>query len=98
MIYTKFMSYYCFKCSASVDIASASNVARRDECSKCSADLHACMNCKFYDQSAYNECREPQAERVVDKDRANFCDYFTFQADRKPSGSSENDVSYKSIR
>ncbi len=34
------------------------------------------MNCAFYDPSAYNACREPQAERVLDKDRANRCDYF----------------------
>jgi hypothetical protein len=26
----------------------------------------------------YNECREPSAERVVDKEKANFCDYFEF--------------------
>jgi hypothetical protein len=26
----------------------------------------------------YNECHEPQAERVVDKDRSNFCEYFAF--------------------
>jgi hypothetical protein len=26
----------------------------------------------------YNQCRESQAERVLDKDRSNFCDYFSF--------------------
>ena len=90
-LYTSAMSYYCHKCSAEVDIANASSVGRREECSKCSSDLHACLNCKFYDQSAYNECREPQAERVVDKDRANFCDYFTYAQDRQAGGSSEAD-------
>lgn len=34
------------------------------------------MNCAFYDAGAYNACREPQAERVLDKERANRCDYF----------------------
>ena len=91
------MTYYCFKCGTKAEITSASNVARRDECSQCSTDLHACMNCKFYDQSAYNECREPQAERVVDKDRSNFCDYFTFAADRKASGSSEKESVTKAL-
>jgi hypothetical protein len=28
---------------------------------------------------SYNECREPQAERVIEKDRSNFCDFFTFR-------------------
>jgi hypothetical protein len=27
----------------------------------------------------YNECRESQAERVIEKDRSNFCDYFVFR-------------------
>jgi hypothetical protein len=25
----------------------------------------------------HNECREPQAERQVDKERGNFCDWFS---------------------
>jgi hypothetical protein len=29
-----------------------------------------------HDRSAYNECREPQAERVLDKERSNMCDFF----------------------
>lgn len=33
--------------------------------------------CTHYDAKAYNACREPAADRVVDKERANFCDFFT---------------------
>lgn len=51
-------------------------VGRSDTCSHCGRDLHCCLQCKFYDPGSYNECREVQAERVVDKERANFCDYF----------------------
>lgn len=51
-------------------------VGRRDECSQCSADLHCCKNCRFYDASSYNECRESSADVVREKERANFCDYF----------------------
>jgi hypothetical protein len=29
---------------------------------------------------SYNDCREPQAARVVEKRRSNFCDYFTFKS------------------
>ena len=32
--------------------------------------------CEFYDKNSYNECRESSAERVVDKEKANYCDYF----------------------
>ena len=32
--------------------------------------------CKFYDESAYNSCKENQAERIVEKEKANYCDYY----------------------
>ena len=65
---------------------------RRDDCSKCHADVHVCRNCKFYDRAAYNECREPSADRVVEKDRANFCDFYQ---PGNPDGPSEDDAQAK---
>lgn len=53
-------------------------VGRREACPHCGADLHCCLNCGFYAPEAYNACREPQAERVLVKDRSNFCDFFIF--------------------
>ena len=53
---------------------------RRDECPACSADLHVCRLCEFYDTSVAKSCREPVAEEVTDKERANFCDYFRGQS------------------
>jgi hypothetical protein len=32
--------------------------------------------CQFFDKTAYNECREPMANRILEKEKANFCDYF----------------------
>lgn len=64
----------CFQCSNKIQINGLPG--RRDECDTCRADLHACRNCKHYDPKSYNECREPQAERVQEKHRANFCDFF----------------------
>jgi hypothetical protein len=32
--------------------------------------------CEFYDPRVAKSCREPVAEEVQDKERANFCDYF----------------------
>lgn len=49
---------------------------RGDVCPNCRRDLKCCKQCKFYDLSSYNECREILAERIVDKERSNFCDYF----------------------
>jgi hypothetical protein len=54
-------------------------VGRQAQCPFCSAWLHCCLNCLFYERGAYNDCREEQAERVLDKSRANFCDFFRYQ-------------------
>lgn len=52
---------------------------RTETCPACGADLRCCLNCTFYDEAAYNNCREGQAERVLQKDRANFCEFFRFR-------------------
>jgi len=51
-------------------------VGRQETCPHCGWDLHVCYNCQHYDPQAYNECRESQADRVLEKAKANFCDYF----------------------
>lgn len=33
--------------------------------------------CEFFDPGVRRGCREPVAEEVSDRDRANFCGYFT---------------------
>jgi hypothetical protein len=50
--------------------------SRRDTCPSCGADLHSCVQCDFYAPGHYNDCREPQADRVLDREKANFCDFF----------------------
>jgi hypothetical protein len=67
----------CSACHAEVALASGERVGFRDACPQCRADLHCCRNCEFHDPSAYNECRESNAERVSDRARANRCDYFS---------------------
>ena len=54
-------------------------VGRQETCPSCLADLHCCRNCSFFVRGSYNECREPQAERVIEKGRSNFCEYFSFR-------------------
>jgi len=58
------------------DLGRLERVGRRDDCPCCHADLRACRHCRFHAPSLADGCREPQAERVADKTRANFCDYF----------------------
>ncbi|MGH9475274.1 MAG: hypothetical protein ACRD1C_02955 [Terriglobales bacterium] len=54
----------------------AQKVNTRDEC-ECGADLRVCRNCRHFDPTSHNECREVMAEWVRTKDRANYCDYFS---------------------
>lgn len=67
----------CFSCGTQLDMGD--KPGRADTCPVCDADLHCCCNCEFYDSGSYNDCRETQAERVLEKDRSNFCDYFAFR-------------------
>ena len=64
-------------------------VGRREACPFCMSDLRCCLNCQFYDPGAYNQCRDSQAERVLDKDRSNFCDWFSFRESIAGGGMSE---------
>ena len=72
------MELICFKCQKANNVDA--KVGYREECLHCRQDLHVCKNCQFYDPKAYNECREPSAEVVRDKEKFNFCDFF------QPSG------------
>ena len=74
----------CHACTG--EIRGDGMVGRRETCPHCGADLRVCLNCSFYSPGAYNDCREPQAERVVDKRRSNFCDFFVFADDAERRG------------
>jgi hypothetical protein len=72
----------CFHCSRQIELIE--RVAFRAVCPGCGCALHVCLNCNFYDPVFNNQCREPQAERVVDKDRGNFCEYFSLRQTSEP--------------
>jgi hypothetical protein len=65
----------CWKCGASLAALSLP-LQRLDECKACHAELHVCKLCEWYSTAVAKHCREPIAEEVKDKERANFCDYF----------------------
>ena len=65
----------CYRCGE--NLASLSlPLSRRDLCPACSTELHVCRMCGHYDPQAVDQCREDDAERVRDKETANFCDWF----------------------
>ncbi len=53
-------------------------LSRKATCPNCGGDLHICLNCRFYSETAHNKCLEPKSEFQRSRDRANFCDYFVF--------------------
>ena len=64
----------CWKCGASLQEIPLP-FSRYAKCKSCQADLHVCRMCEFYDRTVSKMCREPIAEEVKDKQRANFCGY-----------------------
>jgi hypothetical protein len=66
---------FCWKCGADLK-AVPQPFGRRAACPACAAELHACRMCRHYDTAKAKHCREPVAEPVPDKTRANFCDWF----------------------
>lgn len=63
----------CWHCGRKL---AAIDYAREGECPACRRQTHVCRNCKFFRPGLANACREPVAEAVTDKQRANFCGYF----------------------
>jgi ribosome-binding protein aMBF1 (putative translation factor) len=70
----------CWKCGAELkDVPMP--LARRAECPACQAELHVCRMCRHYDTTKAKHCREPMADEVKDKTRANFCEWLQVRAD-----------------
>ena len=67
----------CHSCLKILEIKTP--MGRQELCAFCGTDIQCCLNCAFYASGAYNDCREPQAERVIEKSRSNFCDFFVFR-------------------
>lgn len=71
------MSINCYNCNTELSLTAGQSTPRTEECPKCYANIHSCRMCSFYDTTAYNECREPTADRILEKEKPNFCDFFT---------------------
>jgi len=63
----------CWSCSEELEQA---DFTRAAVCPSCGRDTRVCKACVFYDPKYNNECRENQADRIVEKEKSNFCDYF----------------------
>jgi hypothetical protein len=85
----------CHKCG---NIIEMEKVSRRDECPSCGSDLRVCLNCSLYDVTRANQCFESQVEKVKEKDRSNYCDFFQFREEgQKISGKEEAEKLWKGL-
>ncbi len=63
----------CWSCGAAL---AALDYGRETRCPGCGRATRCCRNCRWFDISASEQCREPMAEPVKEKQQANFCDWF----------------------
>jgi hypothetical protein len=63
----------CWQCGTALDKV---DYGRETECRGCGKPTRCCRNCEFFAPGRPNECIEPIAERVLDKARPNFCEFF----------------------
>lgn len=63
----------------------AADYGREASCPGCGKSTRVCRNCRHYAPGRPNDCVEPIAERVLEKDRANFCEFF--EASDNPAAS-----------
>lgn len=70
------MARQCQFCGAEVTLSDP--IPRDSSCESCQRDYRCCRQCRHYDTSRNNSCRETEAELVEDKQRRNFCEFFDF--------------------
>jgi hypothetical protein len=52
-------------------------LGRSLRCAACGRDLRVCRHCRFYCPGSRGDCSESSAEPPPDKERGNFCDWFS---------------------
>lgn len=65
----------CWKCGVSLKEV-PHPITRHSNCLACYAELHCCRMCKSYDTRYIGKCNDERADSVVNKESANFCEYF----------------------
>ena len=65
----------CWNCGASLDDLPRP-ITRHNNCPECFNDLHCCRLCVHFRPEQTISCVEDRADPPVNKENANFCDYF----------------------
>ena len=73
-------------------------VYRSSSCPSCGKDLKICLNCRFYSPGSHGDCSETIDELVKDKDRANFCTFFSGQKPASGAAAPSSDAKQQAKR
>jgi len=66
----------CWHCGAAVKPGQRP-ISRLEQCTACTADLYVCRLCRHYNPRLSGHCSHDHAEPPRDRERANFCQFFT---------------------
>ncbi len=66
----------CARCGNQMAASSVGPADVLARCPRCGTDLHACIQCAFFDTASRFECSEAIPARVTPKDARNECTFF----------------------
>ncbi|MEZ5551045.1 MAG: hypothetical protein R3E82_09175 [Pseudomonadales bacterium] len=69
------MKLKCWNCGHDLDDVPRP-ISRHEHCRKCFEALHACRQCRHFRHDLNSRCFEDRADPPMNKENANFCDYF----------------------
>jgi len=68
-------------------------------CAACGKELRSCRNCRFHRPGSRGDCAETNADPPADKERANFCDWFSLdQKYRGETGGNRADMEKAAVK
>ena len=70
----------CSNCGTAVSAKNSDEITSESQCPKCSADLHSCKNCAYFDPGVRFECSQPIPQRVSPKDKSVDCEFFEIRS------------------
>ncbi len=68
----------CYNCAKPLNFLLP--ISRTEVCPNCGRDVRCCKNCIHYSVGSHYDCKEHVDELISEKERANFCDWFSLNA------------------
>jgi len=65
----------CWRCGTALG-SEQLPVTRLEQCHHCHAELHVCRMCRSWNPRYTSKCSHDHAEPPLERERANFCQYF----------------------